>query len=135
MDQQPRPTREPIINKYMQGGIVVQTIAITGSVLAAYFIGRAHHPLDSGYAETMAFVTLSLSELFRAYTSRSEYYPLLKIGFFKNQMDEHWRRCLRIVSIDGPLCTILPKNIWNSATWMEAMGTGFTITSAPVYCS
>ena len=85
MDQQPRPTKEPIINKYMQGGIVVQTIAITGSVLAAYFIGRAHHPLDSGYAETMAFVTLSLSELFRAYTSRSEYYPLLKIGFFKNQ--------------------------------------------------
>ena len=85
MDQQPRPTREPIINKYMQGGIVVQTIAITGSVLAAYFIGRAHHPLDSGYAETMAFVTLSLSELFRAYTSRSEYYPLLKIGFFKNR--------------------------------------------------
>ncbi len=85
MDQQPRPTREPIINKYMQGGIVVQTVAITASVLAAYFIGRAHHPLDSGYAETMAFVTLSLSELFRAYTSRSEYYPLLKIGLFKNR--------------------------------------------------
>ena len=86
MDQQPRPTDEPIINKYMRAGVVVQTIAITGAVLAAYYIGRATHPLDSGYPETMAFVTLSLSELFRAYTSRSEYYPLLKIGMFNN----HW---------------------------------------------
>jgi Ca2+-transporting ATPase len=37
------------------------------------------------YAETMAFVTLSVSELLRAYTARSEYYPLLKIGVFKNK--------------------------------------------------
>ena len=33
----------------------------------------------------MAFVTLSLSELVRAYTARSEYYPLLKIGIFTNR--------------------------------------------------
>jgi Ca2+-transporting ATPase len=33
----------------------------------------------------MAFVTLSASELFRAFTSRSEHYPLLKIGVFKNR--------------------------------------------------
>jgi len=32
----------------------------------------------------MAFVTLSCSELLRAYTARSEFYPLLKIGAFKN---------------------------------------------------
>jgi Ca2+-transporting ATPase len=30
-------------------------------------------------------VTLSLSELFRAYTARSEYYPLSKIGIFTNK--------------------------------------------------
>jgi P-type Ca2+ transporter type 2C len=33
----------------------------------------------------MAFVTLSCSELLRAFTARSEYYPLLKIGAFKNR--------------------------------------------------
>jgi Ca2+-transporting ATPase len=33
----------------------------------------------------MAFVTLSVSELLRAYTSRSEYFPILKIGVFKNK--------------------------------------------------
>jgi Ca2+-transporting ATPase len=33
----------------------------------------------------MAFVTLSISELLRAYTARSEYYPLVKIGIFGNR--------------------------------------------------
>jgi Ca2+-transporting ATPase len=32
----------------------------------------------------MAFITLSFSELLRAYTARSERYPLLKIGLFSN---------------------------------------------------
>jgi len=36
-------------------------------------------------SETFAFVTLSLSELFRAYTARSEYYPLTKIGIFSSK--------------------------------------------------
>jgi len=33
----------------------------------------------------MAFVTLSFSDLLRAYTARSESYPLLKIGIFSNR--------------------------------------------------
>jgi Ca2+-transporting ATPase len=33
----------------------------------------------------MAFTTLSISELLRAYTARSEYFPLFKIGVFKNR--------------------------------------------------
>jgi P-type Ca2+ transporter type 2C len=82
MNQPPRPTKEPIINRYMTTGIIIQTIAITAVTLAAYFIGRATNIM---YAETMAFVTLSVSELLRAYTARSEYYPLLKIGVFKNK--------------------------------------------------
>jgi len=36
-------------------------------------------------SETFAFVTLSLSELFRAFTARSEYFPLTKIGIFSNK--------------------------------------------------
>jgi Ca2+-transporting ATPase len=60
----------------------MQTIAITSVTLVAFFIGMAH---DIRYAETMAFATLSISELLRAYTSRSEHYPLLKIGVFSNK--------------------------------------------------
>jgi Ca2+-transporting ATPase len=33
----------------------------------------------------MAFVTLSASELFRAYTARSERYPVFSIGLFSNK--------------------------------------------------
>ena len=67
----------------MQIGILLQTVAITGATLLAYAMG-----LRSGnqqIAETMAFVTLSLSELLRAFTARSERYPLLKMGVFKNK--------------------------------------------------
>lgn len=86
MDQSPRPPSEPIINNYMQIGILVQTIAITAVTLGAFAIGRFTDPDHAAFAETMAFVTLSISELLRAYTARSEYYPLLKIGLFKNKL-------------------------------------------------
>ena len=85
MSQPPRPPKEPIINRFMQVGILTQTIAITSVSLAAYFIGLKWFPGHIEAAETMAFVTLSASELFRAFTSRSERYPLLKIGVFNNR--------------------------------------------------
>ena len=79
----PRPTNEPIINKFMLKGIIVQTVAITSATLLAFTIGRNTGHLELG--ETMAFVTLSVSELLRAFTARSEYYPLHKIGIFTNR--------------------------------------------------
>jgi Ca2+-transporting ATPase len=84
MDQPPRPPTETIINRFMQVGILVQTVAITTVTLAAYIIGQRLYPDNGLYAQTMAFVTLSFSELLRAYTARSERYPLFKIGVFSN---------------------------------------------------
>ena len=84
MNQAPRPPREPIINRYMRTGILIQTLAITLVTLVAYRIGQASD-VHVEFANTMAFVTLSCSELLRAFTARSEYYPLLKIGAFKNR--------------------------------------------------
>ena len=69
----------------MQAGIAVQTVAITAVTLIAYIVGLRLHPEAPEFAETMAFVTLSFSELVRAYTARSERYPLLKIGVFSNR--------------------------------------------------
>jgi Ca2+-transporting ATPase len=85
MSQPPRPPKEPIINRFMQVGILTQTIAIASVTLGAYFIGLKWFPAHIEAAESMAFVTLSASELFRAFTSRSERYPILKIGVFKNR--------------------------------------------------
>jgi Ca2+-transporting ATPase len=108
MDRPPRPKNESIINNSMRLGMVVQTIMQTGAVLAAFLIGLYWHQtagemlpdgqnplsdllqqnwkgIDVQTAETMAFVTLSLCELFRAYTVRSEHASLFKLGLFTNR--------------------------------------------------
>ena len=84
MRRPPRRVKEPIINRFMLIGILIQIVVDTIVVLSAYFLGLKLHPAQPEYAETMAFVTLSASELLRAYTSRSERNPLLKIGIFSN---------------------------------------------------
>jgi Ca2+-transporting ATPase len=101
MEHKPRPKDEPIINGSMRLGIIIQTITQTGSVLTAFLIGLywelGINPLTtlfSGFdwtqydvqtAETMAFLTLSMAELFRAYTVRSERASLFQIGVFSNK--------------------------------------------------
>ncbi len=83
MDQPPRDPGEPILNRFMLTGIGIQTIAITAVTLGAYWIGLRNYP---ELAPTMAFVTLSFSELLRAFTARSERVPILKIGLFSNKV-------------------------------------------------
>jgi len=85
MEQPPRPTKEPIINRLMVTGIVVQTIAITAIVLAAYYTGLAWEPAHPELAQTMAFIALSASELVRSYTARSERVSLFRLGVFSNK--------------------------------------------------
>jgi Ca2+-transporting ATPase len=82
MQQPPRPPKEEIINRPTWTRILIQTIAISAVTLIAYFIGLRLFPAQ---AKTMAFITLSASELLRAYTARSERYPVFKIGLFSNR--------------------------------------------------
>ncbi len=106
MKQKPRAKNEPIINRSMSLGILIQTITQTSAVLAAFGLGLYWHidqvlpagvnpilgllqhdwrSVDVQTAETMAFLTLSLCELFRAYTVRSERASLFTIGVFSNR--------------------------------------------------
>ncbi len=108
MDRKPRAKSEPIVNRSMGIGIAVQTVMQTGAVLTAFVLGLVWHleagaivppgtnvlsyvlshdwrGVDVQTAETMAFVTLSLCELFRAYTVRSERASIFKIGVFSNK--------------------------------------------------
>ena len=84
MERPPRPVNEPIINRSMLTGIIVQTIAITSAVLTAYVVGWHWSAGDHALARTMAFVTLSASELVRSYTARSERVSLFRLGVFSN---------------------------------------------------
>jgi Ca2+-transporting ATPase len=85
MERPPRPVNEPVINKEMLIGIAVQAVTITAATLTAFLIGLRAFPDNLAGAQTMAFATLSLSELFRAYTSRSERYSVFAIGVFSNK--------------------------------------------------
>jgi len=85
MEQPPRPVHEPIINRLMVVGMIVQTVVITAVVLIAYYIGWAWDPSNPALARTMAFITLSASELARAYTARSERVSLFRLGVFSNR--------------------------------------------------
>jgi Ca2+-transporting ATPase len=85
MKQPPRRPDEPVINRSMVWGIAIQTVAITAATLSAFIIGLRWFPDNLKMAQTMAFATLSISELFRAYTSRSERYSLWSIGVFSNK--------------------------------------------------
>jgi P-type Ca2+ transporter type 2C len=112
MSRAPRPKNEAIINASMRTGIIIQTITQTGAVLTAFTLGLLWELKALGFglpqgtnpiayllsfdwhsvnlenirtAETMAFMTLSLCELFRAYTVRSEKVSLARIGFFSNK--------------------------------------------------
>ena len=106
MQSPPRPKNEQIINGSMTLGIVIQTIAQTAAVLGAFILGLVWHiasvvpagvsligyllqydwrGVDVQTAETMAFVTLALCELFRANTVRSERASIFEIGLFSNR--------------------------------------------------
>ncbi|MBI5052758.1 MAG: cation-translocating P-type ATPase [Chloroflexi bacterium] len=115
MDRPPRPKEEPVINRSMQLGILIQTFAQTGGTLLALALGLYWSLVQANLVpaginpvltvlqfnwsalnadqiellertgQTMAFLTLSFSELFRAYTVRSERMSVFQIGVFSNK--------------------------------------------------
>jgi Ca2+-transporting ATPase len=95
MDRPPRPPDEPIIDYNMRVNMVVQSIVLSAVTLAAFFLGlRGAEVLGlqrSGpeVGQTMAFVTISIAELFIAYTARSELHSILGIGPFKNRVMQY----------------------------------------------
>ena len=76
MREQPRPAKESLFAGGMIAGIFYQGIFVTLLTLAAYFIG---HFIERGVWEiaespdgmTMAFLTMSMAEIFQAFNMRS----------------------------------------------------------------
>ncbi len=88
MEQKPRPPKERVITPRMWAGI-----AFSGSVMAASTLfvldfalpgGWIEGDRDMRYAQTMAFTTLMLSQMFNIFNSRSESKSAFA-GFFRNR--------------------------------------------------
>ncbi len=117
MDQPPRDPDEPILNHFMLIGISIQTVAITAVTLGAYWIGLTQYP---EMAATMAFVTLSFSELVRALTARSERVPIFQIGLFTNKV-MNWAILSSLVLLLGVVYTPFLQGIFDTAPlgWVQ----------------
>ena len=151
MERRPRPKSESIVNSSMRLGMVIQTIAQTGAVLGAFLLGLYWHlengtaipegmnalsyllkhdwsGVDVKTAETMAFVTLSLCELFRAYTVRSERASIFRLGMFSNKYMQYavgLSLILLLIVVNVPfLQPIFNTHFLASKEWIIVIGLG-----------
>lgn len=86
MERPPRDPKDSILAGETGKNVILQSIAITISVLAAYIIGLNYiFPNNIEGAHTMVFATLITSELLRAFSVRSEKYTLKELGWFSNK--------------------------------------------------
>ncbi len=150
MDHPPRPKSKSIINKPMSLGMVIQTIIQTVVVLGAFLLGLYWTPgftvpageniisyilsfnwqgIDVQTAETMAFVTLSLCELFRAYTVRSERVSLFELGVFSNKYMQYavgLSLVLLLLVVNVPfLQSIFNTHFLTREEWFVVIGISF----------
>ncbi|WP_422485728.1 calcium-translocating P-type ATPase, SERCA-type [Gudongella sp. DL1XJH-153] len=86
MDKPPRNPKEAILDKRMLLGVSFQSLAVAGASLAAYLISLDIYGVENIVeVRSITFTTLILSELLRAYSSRSQHLTLFKIGWFSNK--------------------------------------------------
>ena len=87
MDCPPRDAGESLFSRAFAIRLAWQGLMVGGLTLTAYFLGRTVMPvagLADQTANTMAFATLTLSQLFHAYDVRSEKRSLFSIGVLSN---------------------------------------------------
>jgi len=85
MKQPPRPSKEPVINRDMAIGVGVVAVVDAIAILTVFYLALQRYPGHLEAAQTVAFVTLCVSELIRAFTARSEYQSIFSIGVFTNR--------------------------------------------------
>lgn len=111
MQQPPRDPQEAIVDKTMKHSIIVQACAIGVATLTAFSVGfyifgadakaaamaanqfanldpveaaKQYANIQLSEGRTMAFTTLILAELLRAFAVRSDKYTVYQLGFFSN---------------------------------------------------
>ena len=84
MTQPPRGKEEPLFSKAFSRRLAWQGALVGGITLLAYGLGL-HLTGTFAVANTMAFATLTFSQLFHAFDVRSETTPLFRLGVLSNK--------------------------------------------------
>lgn len=82
MKRKPRKTEEKIVNKYR--GLMILSIGLI-MMAGTLFIFDSHLGQGLAYAQTLAFSTLMMFQMFNVLNQRSEDLSLFQIGIFKNK--------------------------------------------------
>ena len=128
MTRRPRNPREGIVSRFHMKVILFNAVFIAGAVILSYLTGHVAEPdgsRDQRLAETMAFVTLTLAELSRAYSFRSETRNFWQINPFTNT------RLLGAILLSGaiavstvlfePLRGLFKTDLLTGAQWLIAI--------------
>ncbi len=128
MERKPRKKNEGLFSGKLGIDVIWQGALFAAITLAAYSIGYTLH-LPNGleqalaYGSTMAFATLSLSQLVHAFNVRSEH-SLFKAGFLKNKymlLAAGVSVLLLILVLFTPLRNIFGLTVLNSSEWLEVI--------------
>ena len=130
MNKKPRRAKASFFDEGMGINVIFQGIVIGGLTLLAYYIGEfVYHEHTLGM--TMAFATLSFTELFHSFNVRSMDKSLLTIGVFSNKTLS-WAilgsAALQLIVLTIPfLAEIFKVKIMGSAQWIWVVGLSFAI--------
>ena len=85
MELQPRNPKESLFSGRMGILLIINGILIGVTTLFAFVLGEYLYPESLRHAQTMAFVVLSVSQLFYSLSMRNETKSLFQVGVFKNK--------------------------------------------------
>ena len=85
MDLPPRNPKESLFAGRMGILLIINGILIGATTLFAFVLGEYLYPDSLRHAQTMAFVVLSVSQLFYSLAMRNETKSLFQVGVFKNK--------------------------------------------------
>ncbi|MBQ4604261.1 MAG: cation transporting ATPase C-terminal domain-containing protein, partial [Clostridia bacterium] len=96
MQRKPRNSKEGVFAGGMGFDVFYQGLLVTILTLAAFFIGEYletgvldfFHPIESGEGMTMAFLTMSMCEIFHSFNMRSQRGSVLGMAFA--QKSHNW---------------------------------------------
>ena len=85
MERPPRPPQQPILTRWLWSLIGIQAVVDAMATVTAFVWALWTSGYDVRFAQTVAFATLVMAELLRAYTSRSERLSLWHLGPLTNR--------------------------------------------------
>jgi P-type Ca2+ transporter type 2C len=85
MDIPPRNEKESLFSGRMGKLLIINGVLIGATTLFAFVLGEYLYPDSLRHAQTMAFVVLSVSQLFYSFSVRNQSKSLFQVGVFKNK--------------------------------------------------